>query len=261
MVANGIYPRQANVGQPIGSFYGFKFLGVYPTEEDTYARNAEGAIRVDSNGDPIPMIFSDGTLFEAGDARYEDVNKDGVIDINDAQYLGDSNPDMIGGFGMNMDYKNFRASFQFMFRTGFDIVNEIAMDTEGMITRNNQSKAVLNRWRREGQGAEGEYVLPRAFYLHPANNLGSDRYVESGDFLRLNNISLGYAFRNSDFTRKLNVEVIELSLNFRKLLTFTNYSGQDPEISQRMEDPFWFGTDNGLTPTPRIYSVIFNIRF
>jgi hypothetical protein len=234
---------------------------VYVDEEDTYARNAEGAIRVDSNGDPIPMTFATGAMFEAGDAKYEDVNKDGVIDINDAQYLGDSNPDFIGGFGANMDYKNFRASFQFMFRSGFDIVNQIAMDTEGMISRNNQSKAVLNRWRREGQGADGEFILPRAYFNSPANNLGSDRYVEAGDFLRLNNITAGYAIRNNNLTRKLNVDVIEISLNFRKLLTFTRYTGQDPEISQRMEDPFWFGTDNGLTPTPRIYSVIFNIRF
>lgn len=261
VVANGVYPRQANIGQPIGSFYGFRYLGVYSTEEDTYARNDEGAIRVDSNGDPIPMTFANGTMFLAGDAKYEDVNKDGVIDINDAQYLGDSNPEFIGGFGANIDYHNFRASFQFMFRTGFDIVNEIAMDTEGMTGRNNQSKAVLHRWRREGQGAGDEYILPRAYYLHPANNLGSDRFVEPGDFLRLNNVTFGYALRNNELTRRLNVEAVELSVNLRKVLTFTDYSGQDPEISQKMEDPFWFGTDNGLTPTPRIYSLIFNIRF
>lgn len=261
VVANGVYPRQANIGQPIGSFYGFKFLGVYSDEDATYARTAEGAVKLDSNGDPIPMTFRDGTLFMPGDAKFEDVNKDGVIDINDAQFLGDSNPEFIGGFGANMNYKGFSASFQFMFRTGFDIVNEIALDTEGMTSLNNQSKAVLNRWRRDGQGAGDEFILPRAVYNHPANNLGSDRFVEPGDFLRLNNVSVGYAFRNNNFTRRLNIDVIELSVNFRKLLTFTRYSGQDPEISQRMEDPFWFGTDNGLTPTPRIYSFIFNIRF
>ena len=260
-VANGVYPRQANIGQPIGSFYGFNFLGVYSTKEDTFARDANGRIRVDSNGDPIPMTFANGTIFEAGDARYEDVNKDGVIDINDAQYLGDSNPDFIGGFGMNADYKNFRASFQFMFRAGFDIVNEIAMDTEGMTGKNNQSKAVLHRWRRDGQGSGGEYILPRAYLYHPANNLGSDRYVEPGDFLRLNNVTFGYALRGKEINRRLNIELIEISINLRKVLTFTSYTGQDPEISQRMEDPFWFGTDNGLTPTPRIYSLIFNVRF
>lgn len=207
------------------------------------------------------MTFANGFIFQGGDAKYQDVNNDGVIDINDALYLGDSNPEFIGGFGANVSLYDFRASFQFMYRTGFEIVNEIAMDTEGMLNRNNQSKAVLNRWRRDGQGDGSEYILPRAYYNHPANNLGSDRYVEPGDFLRLNNVSLGYSIRNNELTRRLNVDAIEVSVNLRKILTFTRYSGQDPEISQKMEDPFWFGTDNGLTPTPRIYSLIFNIRF
>jgi TonB-linked SusC/RagA family outer membrane protein len=260
-VANGVYPRQANIGQPIGSFYGFRYLGVYPTNDDAYARDADGNLRRDASGELIPMAFTDGTRFQGGDAKYLDVNYDGIIDINDAQYLGDSNPEFIGGFGANINWKALRASFQFVYRTGFDIVNEIAMDTEGMLNKNNQSKAVLNRWRREGQGAGGEYILPRAYYLHPANNLGSDRYVEAGDFLRLNNVTLTYGFRNNNFTRRLNIDALELSINLRKILTWTNYSGQDPEIPQRMEDPFWFGTDNGLTPTPRIYSIIANLRF
>ncbi|MFC2111639.1 SusC/RagA family TonB-linked outer membrane protein [Bacteroidota bacterium] len=261
VVANGVYPRQANIGQPIGSFYGFKYLGVYPTNEDAFAVDQDGNVRVDANGEKIPMAFTDGTRFQGGDAKYQDVNYDGIIDINDAQYLGDSNPEFIGGFGANMSWKALRASFQFVYRTGFDIMNEIAMDTEGMLNRHNQSKAVLNRWRREGQGAGGEYILPRAYYLHPANNLGSDRFVEPGDFLRLNNVTVTYGFRNNNFTRRLNIDALEVSVNLRKVLTWTNYSGQDPEIPQRMEDPFWFGTDNGLTPTPRIYSLIFNLRF
>jgi len=261
VVANGVFPRQANTGQPIGSFYGFIYQGVYPTNEDAFAKDKDGRFLLDANGNKIPMTFADGTFFQGGDAKYADVNHDGVIDIYDVQYLGDSNPEIIGGFGSNISYKKFRASFQFLFRTGFEIVNEIAMDTEGMLNRNNQSKAVLHRWRRSGQGVDDSYILPRAFYLHPANNLGSDRYVEKGDFLRLNNLSIGYSLRNNSFVRRINIDELEVSMNMRKILTYTNYTGQDPEISQRMEDPFWFGTDNGLSPTPRIYSLIFNVRF
>ncbi len=261
VVANGVFPTQANIGQPIGSFYGFIYEGVYPTTEDAYARNEQGEIMYDANNEPIPMTFTDGTLFQAGDAKYRDKNFDGVIDIYDAYHLGDSNPDVFGGFGWNGNYKNFKASMQFAYRTGFEIVNEIAMDTEGMLNRNNQSKAVLHRWRRDGQGVDNPNMLPRAYYLHPANNLGSDRYVEAGDFLRLNNVTFGYSLRNNGFTKRINVEAIEVSINLRKILTFTNYSGQDPEISQVMEDPFWFGTDNGLTPTPRLYSAIITVKF
>ncbi len=65
------------------------------------------------------------------------------------------------------------------------------MNTEGMRDKNNQSKAVLHRWREEGQDEEG--MLPRAYLGHPANNLGSDRYVENGDFLRFVSLVINYS--------------------------------------------------------------------
>lgn len=257
-IGNGVYPRMAQIGQPVGSFYGFNYLGVYATEEDAVARDVNGNIRVDANGEPIPMRYASGYEFTAGDAIYEDTNYDGVIDINDVVYLGDSNPEYTGGFGFRGRWKQLTLSTHFLYRTGFDIVNEIASQTEGMLDKNNQSKAVLHRWRKEGDNAEG--VLPRAFLDHPANNLGSSRYVEDGTFLRLNNVSLSYQFSPS-LASKLRLDNLELGLNLRKIWTLTNYSGQDPEISQNIDDPFWFGTDNGITPPPNVYSAFLNIMF
>jgi hypothetical protein len=147
--------------------------------------------------------------------------------LNDVVYIGDSNPDFIGGFGTSLRYKNWDLSVQFHYRIGFDIINMIALQTEGMDGRNNQSKAVLNRWRTEGQNQPG--LLPRAYMSHPANNLGSDRYVEAGDFMRLNNVKLGYQL-SQELCRKLNLQSASFSLSARKLFTFTNYSGQDPEV-------------------------------
>ncbi len=258
-IGNGVYPRMAQIGQPIGSFYGFNYLGVYSTPEDAYARDAEGNVRLDANGDPIPMRYANGYEFTAGDAIYEDVNKDGVIDLNDVVYLGDSNPDYTGGFGINTKWRQFSVSAHFLYRTGFDIVNEIASQTEGMLDKNNQSKAVLSRWRKVGDDFEG--MLPRAYLDHPANNLGSSRYVESGSFLRLNNLSISYTFDPS-VASKLRVDNLELGANLRKIWTLTGYTGQDPEISQRIgDDPFWFGTDNGMTPPPMVFSGFLNLSF
>lgn len=257
-IGNGTYPRRASIGEPIGSFYGFRYLGVWSSTESVVATNADGTPILDANGKNVPLSYMGTYNFQGGDAKYEDLNHDGVIDLNDVVYLGDSNPDFFGGFGGGINWKNFRMSFQFLYRAGFQIVNEVAMDTEGMLDKNNQSKAVLYRWRVEGQNEEN--MLPRAYLGHPANNLGSDRYVEDGDFIRLNNLSFKYSM-DRDLVRKLGLNSLDIALSMRKLLTLTGYSGQDPEIPQDSSDPFWFGTDRARTPVPKFYTLSFAIGF
>ncbi len=257
-LGNGAYPLKAEVGTPVGSFFGFRYLGVYPTTADAVARNADGSKKMDGNGKPIYMNYNGIYQFEGGDAIYQDINHDGIIDLNDVVYLGDSNPDFAGGFGANASYKRIRFSTQLLFRMGFQIVNEIAMDTETLSDRNNQSTAALLRWRRPGDDYPG--MLPRAYLNHPANNLGSDRYVENGDFIRLNSLSISYALGRRTLER-LKLRKFEVGFIGRKLLTFTKYTGQDPEIRNNMQDPFWIGTDNGLVPPPRVYAVNVVIGF
>jgi TonB-linked SusC/RagA family outer membrane protein len=257
-IGNGVYPRKAEIGKPIGSFYGFRYLGVYSSDDDAIARDGNGNIMRDSNGNPIQMSYKEEYEFRGGDAKYDDINHDGRIDIMDAVYIGNSSPEFIGGFGSFFEYKQFSASVDFHYRLGYDIVNQVAMDTEGMLNRNNQSMAVLHRWKRQGQDEEG--MLPRAYMNHPANNLGSDRYVESGDFLRLNNINFNYKL-SPTLAKRLNVNSLSIGLTIRKLLTFTNYSGQDPAIARVSKDPFWMGRDNARTPPPKEYSLRMNINF
>lgn len=257
-VGNGDYPRKAEIGKPIGSFYGFRYLGVYPTDADAVARDAEGNILTDANGYPLPVRYKEDYIFKGGDARYEDINHDGQIDIMDAMYIGDSSPEFTGGFGSTLKYKNLSATVHFFYRLGFDIVNQIAIETEGMLDKNNQSKAVLHRWRRQGQDEPG--ILPRAYMNHPCNNLGSDRYVEPGDFLRLNNISIKYRL-NTQIAKSLNLRSLDVAVNIRKLYTFTNYTGQDPEIGRVGNDPFWLGGDYARTPVPKEYSLSISMGF
>jgi TonB-linked SusC/RagA family outer membrane protein len=257
-INNGEYPLRVEVGQPVGSFFGFRYLGVYPSDADAYARDAEGNVIADYEGTPLPMSYKSSYIFRGGDAKYEDVNHDGTIDLNDVVYIGDSNPNFIGGFGASVNYKSFDFSCLFHYRLGFDIVNGIAIQTQGMNNRNNQSKAVLSRWRSQGQNEKG--MLPRAYMEHPANNLGSDRYVEKGNYLRLLNLMVGYNFK-SEFCRKYNLRELGISFAARKILTFTNYSGQDPEIGQNAADPFWVGVDYANTPPPRVYTVAVTVGF
>ena len=248
-IGNGDYPLRVVAGEPIGSFFGFRYLGVWPSDGDVIARDANGNILYDSEGLPIPLTYTDQYIFKGGDAKYEDINHDGKIDLNDVVYIGDSNPDFIGGFGTTIKYKNFDISCNFHYRLGFDIINGVALETEGMLNKNNQSKATLSRWRVQGQDEEG--MLPRAYMNHPANNLGSDRYVEQGDYLRLINFVVAYQMK-PEICRKLRLRRLSFALSGRKLFTWTNYSGQDPEVGQDASDPFWIGEDKANTPPPKI---------
>jgi TonB-linked SusC/RagA family outer membrane protein len=257
-IGNGQYPKRVVEGEPIGSFFGFRYLGVWPSDKDVVAKDADGNIIKDADGVPIPLRYKDFYVFKGGDPIYEDINHDGQIDLNDVVYLGDSNPDFIGGFGGTLKYKNLYFNIAFYFRTGYDIINGIAIQTEGVNDKNNQSKAVLSRWRTQGQDEPG--MTPRAYMDHPANNLGSDRYVEPGDYLRINNIKLSYNL-SQHLCQKMHVRSFNVSLSARKLYTWTQYSGQDPEVGQNASDPFWIGVDYARTPPPKVYTISLGIGF
>ena len=273
-LSNGQYPMRLVAGEPIGSFFGLRYLGVYATDADAVAFDENGNKLYDGDHNPIPMTFNQRShKFEGGDAKYEDINHDGQIDLNDVVYIGDSNPDFIGGFGTSLKYKQFDLSFQFHYRIGFDIINMTALQTEGMGStydfklgddrfvdngKNNQSKAVLNRWRVQGQNEPG--ILPKADMGNPANLLGSDRFVERGDFLRLNNVSFKYQVSPA-LCNKLKLESASIAVSARKLMTFTNYSGQDPEVGQDDSDPFWIGADNANTPPPKMVTLSLSVGF
>lgn len=256
-VSNGQYPIIVLPGRPIGSFYGFKYQGVYSRDADAVAKDAQGKVITDNNGSPIPMTYKGSYVFRGGDAMYEDINHDGVIDINDVVYLGNANPKFIGGFWPSVRYKGFYFSLEFQYRLGFDIANMAALNTQGMGDKNNQSKAVLQRWRAQGQNEPG--MLPRAYYGNVANNLGSDRYVEKGDFLRLLNIQFSYTL-NQKLCDKLHLKKLSFSVSARRLGTFTNYSGVDPEIGGG-NNAFWMGADYNNTPQPKVLSFSTTIGF
>ena len=257
-IGNGEYPRKVVAGEPIGSFFGFKYLGVWASNKDVVARDANGEILYDSEHHPIPLTYKGTYIFKGGDAKYADLNHDGKIDLNDVTYIGDSNPEFVGGFGTTVRYKHLSFSFSFYYRIGYDIINMVALQSEGMDGRNNQSTAVLSRWRVQGQNEIG--LLPRAYMDNPANNLGSNRYVEKGDFLRLNNVKLGYQF-SQELCHKLSLQSANLSISARKLFTLTKYSGQDPEVGQNAADPFWVGVDYANTPPPKNVTISFAVGF
>jgi len=256
MLINGRYLGQLENNKPLGSIYGLVFDGLYATDQDAIARDQNGNILYDNEGAPR-MIQYDyyGThhIFQGGDAKYRDINYDGIINEEDVVYLGNSYPKYIGGFGSTLQFKNLSLTCNFHYRSGYQVINQVAMESEGLISNNNQSKEELNRWRMPGQG--GTDLLPRAFRDHPANNLGSDKFVGNGGFIRMNYISLGYNL-NPEICNKIHLKDLFLSLSAQRLFTLTNYDGLDPEIE--MESYGWH-RDVIRSYPPKIYTLSIQI--
>jgi TonB-linked SusC/RagA family outer membrane protein len=245
---NGEYLALLQIDNPFGSIYGYRYRGVYKDKDATIATDADGKSIIGPNGQAVYMRFNypkTDYIFQPGDAMYEDINHDGNIDYKDVVYLGNSNPKFSGGFGPTITYKkNLKISAFFNFRTSYDVVNGTKMTTTNMYGYNNQSTAVLRRWRNPGDVTD----IPRAVWNSGYNWLGSDRYVEDASFLRFRTVTVRYNF--SDKTaKKLKIKNFSTYLTAENLMTFTRYTGQDPEVAPRgVTGPFTIVTDNSTTP-------------
>jgi TonB-linked SusC/RagA family outer membrane protein len=257
MLDNGQYLRNIIINNPLGSFYGYKFKGVYQyseyipgvQESAPVARDKNNKVIYDRFGVAKPMWFnyngSNKYEFKGGDAIYEDVNHDGSIDELDVVYLGNANPKFNGGFNAMIRYKSFSINGFFHFRYGNQIVNEARMNLENMYGNDNQSIAVNWRWRKEGDVTE----MPRALFNTGFNWLGSDRYVEDGSFLRFKYITLNYALPKA-ILKPYKLTDLKFYCTLNNIKVWTNYSGVDPEVgyAASKDDPFRIGYDNSKTP-------------
>jgi hypothetical protein len=175
---------------------------------------------------------------------YEDVNHDGNINYMDIVYLGNSNPKFTGGFGTSVTYRGaWKLSFFFNYRYKYDVVNGTKINTTNMYSFDNQSTAVLRRWRKEGDITD----IPRAMYRTGYNWLGSDRYVEDASFVRFRSLTLRYTV-SPTVVKKLKMKNLSAYLTGENLYTWTKYTGQNPEVTSRGSDPFRVAIDYSFTP-------------
>lgn len=250
---NGNYAVRVVEGKPIGSFYGYRYKGVYQNTEDTYAKNENGEVMYDYKGNVITMRNGSEKVYP-GDAKYEDINHDGVINQNDIVYLGNSNPKLIGGGGFNIKYKDLSLTAFFYGRWGQKVINKARMNLEGMRGTDNQSTAVLSRWRSEGDVTD----IPRALYGMGYNYLGSDRFVEDASYVRLKTLSLSYSCPKK-WLKRIGVTSANIFVTGYDLFTWTGYSGQDPEVS--LPSAYSPSVDSSTTPVTKRFSVGLNLNF
>lgn len=225
------------------------------------AFDADGNMLTDAKGIPLPMYYcyneSYRYQFQGGDAIYEDVNHDGQIDRYDMVYLGNSNPKCNGGFGIQLYYDRFSLNTGFNFRMGNQIVNLARMNYESMLNNNNQSFATTWRWRKNGDITEIPRALSKVHGYNSYNSLPSDRYVEDGDYLRLQYIQLSYDF-DAKKLKKYGINNLKLFASVNNIWCWTKYTGVDPDVSPQ---GFAVCTDNSRTPRTKSFTCSVNLGF
>ena len=190
-----------------------------------------------------------------GDLMFKDQNKDGVIDANDRVFLGSYLPKFTYGFNLGANYKNFDVGVFFQGVQGNKIYNATRVITEGMIRFFNAGTQVLNAWTPNNTKTD----IPRAVPSDPNGNARtSTRFLEDGSFLRMRNVSLGYNFTNSTLTSltKGVVTSFRVYASAQNLLTFTKYTGYDPEVGNRtVGTQLTNGIDYAVYPQPKSVQV------
>ncbi|WP_158275709.1 SusC/RagA family TonB-linked outer membrane protein [Marinilabilia rubra] len=240
-VSTGTYFKQpANVfmeDEPLGVFWGWETDGIY--QDETTA--LEGPT---FNGNPN----------QAGDVIMVDQNGDGNVDESDKTIIGDPNPDFTYGFDLNFRYKNLTLSALFDGVYGNEIVNGYSMEldyAEGQST-NIRKDAYVNAWRPDATSA----TYPRIGY--DENEYLTDRIVEDGSYLRLNNVTVGYDLPSDWLKAFSNVHIYASGNN---LFTLTDYSGYNPQITSFLYDGTIMGVDWVGSPSVRTFLLGMNITF
>ena len=263
------------VGQPIGQFYGYQVIGRFENATDFYYKDAEGNIQ----RTPVmfDMAIDEKTGVWIGDYIYKDQNGDGTIDKDDMVFIGNPEPKFTFGIGNTFTYKNLDLTVFLSGSYGNDIIN-YSRRYLGNPYRNisNLYTSALDYARLElidPNGVNdyrnvhivgGDPLSPRMPQSTSTSNYSyafSDRFVEDGSYLRIQNISVGYTLPRR-WVNKVGIENLKVYANLQNLYTFTNYSGYDPEIGSSYTSGNWVsGVDNGRYPSPRIYTFGINLTF
>jgi len=226
-------------GQPLGVFYGFKTQGIFQTADEISAAPRQP-------GNPQP-----------GDIRFVDVNGDGEITNADRTIIGNPNPKAVAGVTNTFSYKGIDLSVFFQGSFGNDIYNANRQALESLTGPVNQLTSVLDRWTPTNTDTN----IPRAVFNDPNNNgRFSSRWIEDGSYMRLKNLTLGYTLP-ATISRKALISSLRVYVSGQNLITWTDYSGYDPEVSA---DPFSstsIGRDFGVYPQARTYTVGLNASF
>lgn len=247
---NGASPYITKIGQPIGVFYGFDWVGNYQYSDFDEPTPGNYVLKpiVTTNGSATSQI-------KPGHIKYRDLDGNLVVNDNDREVIGNPNPDFIGGFSNNFTYKNFELNVFMQFSYGNDIMNANRLIFEGMVgtTGLNMFATYENRWSPDNQN--------NTYYTTAGGGprIYSTRTIEDGSFLRLKTVSFSYNLP-SKLLSKAKIKNIRLYTSAQNLFTWTNYTGSDPEVAS-FSSAIIQGFDFSAYPRPRTIVFGVNVTF
>ena len=216
----------AQIGRPIGMFYGLVADGVYQYSDFNQVTPGVYTLKPE-----IPSANINRAAIFPGYLKFKDLNGDNVVDARDLTTIGNPNPDFTGGFTNNLSYKRFDINLFFQFSYGGELmnVNRIVMEGGGGTSSTkgaNMFASYADRWSptnpSNDYGAAGAGGRAPSFY--------TSRVVEDGSYLRLKTVNLGYSF-NTAKLKKIKINDLRLFASAQNLWTLTNYQGLDPEVN------------------------------
>lgn len=226
-------------GEPVGNFIGYI---------------NDGIIKNQAELDAAPKSGND----YIGSRRFVDLNGDKIINNEDRAIIGNALPNFVGGFSNTMSYKNFSLDFLFQFSVGNDIYNMTALELEFLNGRQNNSKAVLDRFI---PGVNEDTDVARAgnppyVYFRQSHS----RWVEDGSYLRLKNLTLSYNLPVSQM--KMNwLQSARVYVTGQNLWLLSNYKGYDPEVNINPQSNTLIGFDYASYPPARVFMLGINVGF
>ena len=247
----GVFTR-IQVGYPIGYFYGWKTDGIFQNWDEVNAyKNEEGKLIIPS-AQPGDVRFRD--IHGKKDANGKDIGPDGKIDEQDKEMIGIGMPKYELGFQINLAYKGF----DFIVASHGAFGSNIAKSYRSFADSPNQNYTtdVFNRWTGEGTSNKWPRLTSGS---HPNYQQVSDIFVEKGDYLKIQNITLGYDLKK--LMPKMPLGQARVYLTVKNLHTFTGYSGMDPEVGFGDGNTWVRGIDVGYYPGSREYLVGVQLTF
>jgi TonB-dependent starch-binding outer membrane protein SusC len=218
-------------GEPIQHFFGWRTQGIFQTQDEINAAPRQANAR-------------------PGDIRFADLNGDRVIDAADREILGNFLPNFTYGANFGLNYKGFDLTMFLQGVSGNQIYNGTKVIGQGMLRLFNAQTDVLNAWTPQNTNTD----VPRAVNGDPnQNSRTSDRFLESGSYMRIKNFVVGYSLPSSllDSFAKGTFKTARIYFSAQNLLTITQYSGYDPEVGSRFNNNLTNGIDFGQFPQAR----------
>jgi TonB-linked SusC/RagA family outer membrane protein len=240
------------IGEPIGSFYGYKQIGIFKDAADLNS-------------------YPHAATSRAGDVKYEDINNDKVINADDRTVIGNNQPKFSYGMVNTFNFKNIDLNISLQGVEGGHILNLGRRFFENVEGSQNQLTHVLDRWRSPASPGNG--IIPRANGSTTGmNNAVSSRWVEDASYLRINNITLGYQVQKN-ILQRVRLQQARLYISVQNVYTWTKYLNYNPEASNYESStpvpnnagstfpgsPLTGGVDYGAYPLSRTYTIGINL--